>query len=73
MHVAVQAGHQHIVRDLCAIPEIEIHKRARNGLSALMLAEQGEIENPEIAKMLRDLAALRPPPSPQVSDLLFVL
>ena len=68
LHLAVQAGHEHIVHDFVAIDEIEIHKRARNGLTAVTLAEQGEREHPEIAKMLRDLAARRPPPSPQVSN-----
>lgn len=65
LHVAVQAGHQHIVHDLVSIPEIEIHKNARNGMSAVVLAEKGEGEHPEIAKMLRDAAALRPPPLPK--------
>mmetsp|Transcript_2618 Transcript_2618/g.4766 ORF Transcript_2618/g.4766 Transcript_2618/m.4766 type:complete len:1557 (+) Transcript_2618:155-4825(+) len=65
LHVAVQAGHQHIVRDLVAIPEIEIHKNARNGMSAVVMAEKGKVEHPEIYEMLREAAEQRPPPSPK--------
>ena len=66
MHVAVQAGHEHIVRDLIAIPEVDIHQNARNGMSPVILAEKGEVEHPGVAKMLREAAATRPPPAPKV-------
>jgi ankyrin repeat protein len=63
LHVAVNAGHQHIVRDLVSIPEIEIHITARSGLSSVTQAEKNEPQQPEIAAMLRAAAEERPAPT----------